>query len=218
MSSDYGFFQHYFTTYRKTLPKRSLTAPFNLWKRSNSTRSSIKSVSEIFSRDMDPPSSLPPTNGSLNHQEPEPTSAFDPEIFRSYLLSLLPPVIGAYPSDLGSMFDEEFDARVARFASDTGGVIYVVKVKEESEGILSPYLTYPINLKFSARWHSSHILISSYRPAHLSTLTCDDTRAHQTRTNTWPFYTTCHPTTFPQSFRWRRNTIRESACSRELWC
>ena len=84
---------------------------------------------------MDPPSTLPPTNGSLNHQEPEPTSAFDPEIFRSYLLSLLPPVIGAYPSDLESLFDEEFDARVARFASDTGGVIYVVKVKEESEGM-----------------------------------------------------------------------------------
>jgi hypothetical protein len=99
---------------------------------------------------MDPPSSLAPTNGSLNHQEPEPTSAFDPEIFRSYLLSLLPPVIGAYPSDLDSLFDEEFDARVARFASDTGGVIYVVKVKEESEG-MSPYLTYPMNVTFLAR-------------------------------------------------------------------
>ena len=135
MSSDYNFFQHYFTTYRKTLPKRSLTAPFNLWKRSNSTRNSIKSVSEVFLRDMDPPSSLSPTNGSLNHQEPEPTSAFDSEIFRSYLLSLLPPVIGALPSDIESLFDEEFDARVARFASDTGGVIYVVKVKEESEGM-----------------------------------------------------------------------------------
>jgi hypothetical protein len=83
---------------------------------------------------MDPPSSLAPTNGSINHQEPDPTSAFNPEIFRSYLLSLLPPVIGAYLSDLESLFDEEFDARVARFASDTGGVIYVVKVNEESEG------------------------------------------------------------------------------------
>ena len=217
MSSDHGFFQHYFTTYRKTLPKRSLTAPFNLWKRSNSTRSSIKSVSEIFSRDMDPPSSLAPTNGSLNHQEPEPTSAFDPEIFRTYLLSLLPPVIGAYPSDLGSLFDEEFDARVARFASDTGGVIYVVKVKEESEG-MSPYFTYPTNLTFSARWHPSHVFISSYRATHLSTFTCNDTGAHQTRTNTWPFNTACHTTTFSQSFRRRRNTIRESACSRELWC
>jgi hypothetical protein len=142
MSSDHGFFQHYFTTYRKTLPKRSLTAPFNLWKRSNSTRNSIKSVSEVSLRDMDPPSSIAPTNGSLNHQEPEPTSAFDPEIFRSYLLSLLPPVIGAYPSDLESLFDEEFDARVARFASDAGGVIYVVKVKEESEGMFFLFYIY----------------------------------------------------------------------------
>ena len=57
---------------------------------------------------------------------------------------------GAYPSDLGSLFDEEFDARVARFASDSGGVIYVVKVKEESEG-MSPYLIYPTNLTFLAR-------------------------------------------------------------------
>ena len=88
---------------------------------------------------MDPSSSLPTTNGSLNHQEPEPTaSVFDTEIFRSYLLSLLPPVIGANPSDLESLFDEEFDARIARFASDSGGVVYVVKVKEDSEG-MSPF-------------------------------------------------------------------------------
>ena len=72
------------------------------------------------------------------------------EIFRSYLLSLLPPVMGAYPSDLESLFDEELDARVARFASDSGGIIYVVKVKEESEG-MSPYLIYPTNLTFLAR-------------------------------------------------------------------
>lgn len=90
---------------------------------------------------MDSQSTLaPPINGSLNHQEPEPTSVFDPEIFRSYLLSLLPPVIGAIPEDLGSLFDEEFNARVARFASDTGGVIYVVKVKEDSKG-MSHYFT-----------------------------------------------------------------------------
>jgi hypothetical protein len=139
MSSDNGFLQHYFTTYRKTVPKRSLTAPFSLWKRSKSTRNSIKSVSDSSLRDMDPSSSLPTTNGSLNHQEPEPTtSVFDTEIFRSYLLSLLPPVIGADPSDLESLFDEEFDTRIARFASDSGGVVYVVKVKEDSEG-MSPF-------------------------------------------------------------------------------
>ena len=101
---------------------------------------------------MDPPSTLAATttNGSLNHQEPESPSTFDPEIFRSYLLSLLPPVIGAYLSDLDSLFDEEFDARVARFASDTGDVIYVVKVKEESEGMF-PYFTHKLIVIFIAR-------------------------------------------------------------------
>ena len=39
--------------------------------------------------------------------------------------------------------DEEFDALVARFASEAGGVIYVVKVKEESEG-MSRYFPYPM--------------------------------------------------------------------------
>lgn len=158
MSSDQSLLQHYFTTYRRTLPKRSLTAPFNLWKRSKSTRSSLKSVSDLSLRDMDPTSPVVATNGSLNHQEPEPTtttttttttststSTFDPDIFRSYLLSLLPPVIGASPSDVESLFDEEFDARVARFASDTGGVVYVVKVKEESEGDVFFLISFPLD-------------------------------------------------------------------------
>ena len=36
----------------------------------------------------------------------------------------------------------------ARFASDTGGVVYIVKVKEESEVRLSILLLYPMNLTF----------------------------------------------------------------------
>jgi dynein heavy chain 1 len=60
---------------------------------------------------------------------------FDSEIFRSYLLALLPPVIGALPSELDAVFDDEFDERVARFAADTGGSLYVVKAKEDSEGM-----------------------------------------------------------------------------------
>ena len=106
----YDTFEHLLSqthnVFRKTFPKCLLTVPFNLWKRSDPTRNSIKSVSEIFIRDMDPPSSLASTNGSLNHQEPETTSAFNAELFRSYLLSLLSPVIGAYPFDLNSLFDE----------------------------------------------------------------------------------------------------------------
>lgn len=87
-------------------------------------------------------SQQPLTNGNANHNhngdspsaEP-PASTFDPEIFKRYLLGLLPPVIGAKPSELESLFDDEFDERVRRFAADTGGVIYVVQSKEENEGM-----------------------------------------------------------------------------------
>lgn len=84
---------------------------------------------------MDP---LTHTNG-LNGDaaaavEPSSTS-FDPDIFRKYLLALLPPVIGADLTDLHTLFDEEFDERVARFANESGGVIYVVKTKDESDGL-----------------------------------------------------------------------------------
>lgn len=88
---------------------------------------------------MEPQPTL--TNGSANHHDPpEPTPApaaatpFDPEIFRTYLTNLLPPVIGANVSDLNTLFDDEFEERVSRFAADNGGVIYVVQVKEENEG------------------------------------------------------------------------------------
>ena len=78
------------------------------------------------------------TNGSSSHEASTPeapsvSTAFDPAYFREYLLALLPPVIGANPVDLESLFDEEFNARVTRFASEIGGVIYVIKVKEDSD-------------------------------------------------------------------------------------
>ena len=43
------------------------------------------------------------------------------DIFRRYLLSLLP-VIGANVPDLQLIFDDEFNDRVVRFSADTGGV------------------------------------------------------------------------------------------------
>jgi len=85
---------------------------------------------------MDPQPAL--TNGTTtngDHSSTEPPSLFDADIFRRYLLSLLPPVIGANISDLQSIFDNEFNDRVARFAADTGGVIYVVQAKEDNEGM-----------------------------------------------------------------------------------
>lgn len=86
---------------------------------------------------MEPPSTpLTTSNGTLNHDTPpEPSSSFDADVFRSYLTALLPPVIGAAPSELESLFDDKFDERVARFASEAGGVVYVVKAKDEMEGV-----------------------------------------------------------------------------------
>lgn len=86
---------------------------------------------------------IPSTNGhtdlangeaSSSSTAPSAATSFDPELFRNYLLALLPPVIGASPEDLESLFDDEFDARVIRFASEAGAVLYVVKSKEEQEG------------------------------------------------------------------------------------
>jgi hypothetical protein len=66
--------------------------------------------------------------------EAGPSSSFDSGIFRSYLLSLLPPVIGATPEEIETIFEGEFDEQVARFASEGTGVIYIVKRKDDEEG------------------------------------------------------------------------------------
>jgi hypothetical protein len=63
-------------------------------------------------------------------------TSFDPAIFRTYLLSLLPPVIGASPEEIESIFDDEFDERVTRFASEGTGVIYIIKRRDKVEGKL----------------------------------------------------------------------------------
>lgn len=75
-------------------------------------------------------------NGVLHDTLVEPSITFDTSIFRSYLLALLPPVLAASPIELESLFDDEFDERVSRFAGEGGGVIHVVKHKDESEGAL----------------------------------------------------------------------------------
>ena len=86
------------------------------------------------------------TNGALSHDvEPSSSSPFDTSIFRSYLLALLPPVIGTSPAELQTLFDDEFDERVSRFATEGGEVIYVVKVKEESEGQYIPLILEELN-------------------------------------------------------------------------
>lgn len=89
-------------------------------------------ISAIILSFMDP---LAHTNGTTNGDAiVESPAAFDPLIFRKYLLSLLPPVIAADPVDLDTLFVDEFDERVGRFATEAGGVIYIVKIKNEAEG------------------------------------------------------------------------------------
>ena len=85
------------------------------------------------------PSTSNGSNGLVPHEngsaEPSPTiQPFDATVFRSYLTSLLPPVLGASLDELEAIFDDEFEERASRFAAEGGGVIYVVKVKDESEG------------------------------------------------------------------------------------
>ena len=101
-----------------------------LWERHQSAHH--YEISAIILSFMDP---LAHTNGTTNGDASvESPAAFDPLIFRKYLLSLLPPVIGADPADLDTLFVDEFDERAGRFATEAGGVIYIVKIKNEAEG------------------------------------------------------------------------------------
>ncbi|KAF8919991.1 dynein heavy chain [Mucidula mucida] len=96
------------------------------------------------------------TNGHSTTEPPvEPSSSFDPAIFQSYLQALLPPVIGASPTELDAIFDNEFNDRVMRFASEGGGVIYVVKAKDEVDD--ESVQTYTYHLTQHLSYHPSHV-------------------------------------------------------------
>lgn len=70
-------------------------------------------------------------NGNAN-----PLPSIDPNVFRSYLLALLPVVLAASLEDIEStLFEDEFDERVLRFASEGNSVIYVEKTRIDSEGV-----------------------------------------------------------------------------------
>ncbi|KIP08567.1 hypothetical protein PHLGIDRAFT_34940 [Phlebiopsis gigantea 11061_1 CR5-6] len=94
------------------------------------------------------------TNGTLQDGPVESAITFDPAIFRSYLLALLPPFLAALPEEIESIFDEEFDERVLKFAAEGGGVIYVVKKKDEAEDDAPP--TYSYTLMPQLSYHPSH--------------------------------------------------------------
>ncbi|KAI8983292.1 dynein heavy chain [Trametes punicea] len=98
-------------------------------------------------------------NGNGDLHDPITTEspiAFDPSVFRSYLLSLLPPIFGASPEELQSIFDDDFHERVFRFAGETGGVIYVVKKKDEQESEDAPP-TYSYKLNTTLTYDPSHV-------------------------------------------------------------
>ncbi|THG97891.1 hypothetical protein EW026_g4197 [Hermanssonia centrifuga] len=96
------------------------------------------------------------TNGTPTDEPVQPTiAAFDPSIFRSYLLALIPPFLGASPDELETIFDDEFEERISRFAGEGGGVIYVVKKKEETEDEAPPAYTYVLTPQLT--YHSSHV-------------------------------------------------------------
>ncbi|KAJ3756248.1 hypothetical protein EV360DRAFT_85145 [Lentinula raphanica] len=60
-----------------------------------------------------------------------PASFFDLDIFRSYLLSLSPPIIGSQLSDLELLLEGDFDECVTRFAGEGGGgVLYVIEAQD----------------------------------------------------------------------------------------
>lgn len=74
-------------------------------------------------------------NGTAAHDDTTPSAApaFDPAVFRDYLLALLPPLFGTSRSDLVSLVETEgFDERVIRFAGEGGDALYVVKRRETS--------------------------------------------------------------------------------------
>ncbi|KAL0062365.1 dynein heavy chain [Marasmius tenuissimus] len=100
------------------------------------------------------------TNGHESPATPEPpTSSFDPEIFRTYLSALLPALIGALPEELESIFDHDFEERVARFAAEGGNVIYVVKsIKTKDEGEDDSVTTYTYTLTPHLAFNASHVL------------------------------------------------------------
>ena len=77
------------------------------------------------------------TNGNGSAQPDAPAETvipFEPSVFRSYLLMLVPPFLGAVPEELETLFDDDFDERVTKFAQEGGGTMYVVKRKDDSEG------------------------------------------------------------------------------------
>ena len=148
-----------------------------------------------------PPLTSSISNGAPSHDGPvDAPLPFDVSLFRSYLLSLLPPVLGAYPEELISLFDDEFDEKVSRFAAEGGGVIYVVKVKEDTEGEVQTWLWFDLDLTHN-RGSPSKILLSTHVSAQLFPFEHHLAGPHQTRSNPRSTHSSSYPATYPE-FVW----------------
>ena len=87
---------------------------------------------EALSPSLDPPPSASGANGTANGNA---NPVFDLGAMRTYLLTVLPAMFGAHPEELEvPLSGDDFDDRMMRFASENGGPLYVVKVKEGGEG------------------------------------------------------------------------------------
>ncbi|EJD04235.1 uncharacterized protein FOMMEDRAFT_146241 [Fomitiporia mediterranea MF3/22] len=93
----------------------------------------------------------PPTTAS--------TVTLDPTVMRSYLLALLPPILGVEQSEFeDQVFDAEFEERVARFACEGGSPLCIVKRKVEAEGNSPQIYRYQVTSTLT------------YSPAHVLTV------------------------------------------------
>ncbi|KAJ7037806.1 dynein heavy chain, N-terminal region 1-domain-containing protein [Mycena alexandri] len=107
---------------------------------------------------MDPPPPVVNGNGVEHTQQQQPPGVpFDADVFRVYLRALLPPVIAALPDDVESLFDDTFDDRVAKFASDPGAVLYVVKSKYSGDDAAEDEVSYEYSLTAQLTYHTSHV-------------------------------------------------------------
>ncbi|TFK48049.1 cytoplasmic dynein heavy chain 1 [Heliocybe sulcata] len=101
------------------------------------------------------------SNGTSHHDGPvdgASATSFDPAVFRDFLFSVLPPLMAASLQDLESIFDDDFDERVSRFAAEGGGAMYVTKTKDEVEDDTPPTYTYKLAPQLT------------YTPSHVMTI------------------------------------------------
>ncbi|KAI6146941.1 cytoplasmic dynein heavy chain 1 [Pisolithus thermaeus] len=88
----------------------------------------------LLGQPVDQQLQLPPALHSSTHttiaNDAAAPPTFDVSMFKSYLLSLLPPILGTSSEELFSLFDDEFEERVTQFTADGGGMIYIIKIKE----------------------------------------------------------------------------------------